>query len=80
MIWQAVVIKMYPYTLFNRGYHYILTVIDVLSKHAWVEPLKTKSKTNEVTKAIAKIIRDDVRKICILTEKRNFTTRMCRNS
>jgi len=26
-----------PYTRFNRGYHYILTVIDVLSKYAWAE-------------------------------------------
>jgi len=45
---------------FNRGYRYILTVIDVLSKHAWVEPLKAKNG-NEVTKAIAKIIRNDGR-------------------
>ncbi|XP_018397710.1 PREDICTED: uncharacterized protein LOC108775754 [Cyphomyrmex costatus] len=34
---------MRPYTRFNRGYHYILTVIDVLSKHAWAIPLKAKS-------------------------------------
>jgi len=34
---------MRPYTRFNRGYHYILTVIDVLSKHARAEPLKAKS-------------------------------------
>ncbi|XP_011878968.1 PREDICTED: uncharacterized protein LOC105568152 [Vollenhovia emeryi] len=44
----------------KRGYHYILTVIDVLSKHAWVVPLKAKSGC-EVTAAIAKIIRVDGR-------------------
>jgi len=38
----------------------ILTIIDVLSKHAWVVPLKTKSG-NDVTIAIAKIIQDDGR-------------------
>ena len=27
----------------NKGYKYLLTVIDVLSKYAWVEPLKSKS-------------------------------------
>ena len=27
----------------NQGYKYLLTVIDVLSKYAWVEPLKSKS-------------------------------------
>ena len=53
-------IEVRPYTRFNTDYHYILTVIDVLSKHAWAEPLKAKS-VNEVTKAIAKIIRDDGR-------------------
>ena len=35
MIWQADVIEMCPYTRFNRGYHYIRTVIDMLSEHAW---------------------------------------------
>ena len=29
----------------NKGYKYLLTVIDVLSKFAWVEPLKSKSAT-----------------------------------
>ena len=27
----------------NKGYKYLLTVIDVLSKYAWVEPSKSKS-------------------------------------
>ncbi|XP_077255649.1 uncharacterized protein LOC143893809 [Temnothorax americanus] len=56
-LWQADVVDMRPYTRFNRGYHYILTVIDVLSKHAWAVPIKTKSGP-EVTTVIAKIIRD----------------------
>ena len=30
---------------YNTGYKYLLTVIDVLSKFAWVEPLKSKSAT-----------------------------------
>ncbi|XP_071646745.1 uncharacterized protein [Temnothorax longispinosus] len=42
-LWQADVVEMRPYTRFNRGYHYILTVIDVLSNHAWAVPLKAKS-------------------------------------
>ena len=55
-LWQTDVV--HPYTRYNRSYHYIFTVIDVLNKHAWVEPLKAKSG-DEVMKAIAKIIRDD---------------------
>ena len=30
----------------NTSYKYILTVIDLFSKYAWVEPLKTKSGEN----------------------------------
>ena len=30
---------------YNKGYKYLLTVIDVLSKYSWVEPLKSKSAT-----------------------------------
>ena len=33
---------------YNKGYKYLLTVIDVLSKYAWVEPLKSKSATTLV--------------------------------
>ena len=51
------IVEMRPYSQFNQGHHYILTVIDVLSKYAWALPLKTKSGA-EVTKAFAKIFRD----------------------
>ncbi|XP_070170707.1 uncharacterized protein [Polyergus mexicanus] len=40
-LWQADVAEMRPYARFNKGYNYILTVIDVLSKYAWAVPLKT---------------------------------------
>jgi len=59
-LWQADLVEMRPYTRFNRGYYYILTVIDVLSKYAWAVPLKSKSG-NDVATVIAKIIRDDKR-------------------
>jgi transposase InsO family protein len=56
-LWQADIVEMRPYSRFNRGYHYILTVIDVLSKHAWAVPLKNKSG-KEVTQAFAGIFRE----------------------
>ncbi|XP_020296120.1 uncharacterized protein LOC109861047 [Pseudomyrmex gracilis] len=59
-LWQADVVEMRPYSRVNRGYHYILTVIDVLSKYAWAIPLKSKSG-REVTKAFAGILRDNKR-------------------
>ncbi|XP_024869216.1 uncharacterized protein LOC112452963 [Temnothorax curvispinosus] len=59
-LWQADIVEMRQYSRFNGGYHYILTVIDVLSKYVWTVPLKGKggSKTAD---AIAEIIRDSGR-------------------
>ena len=54
--WQVDIIKMRPYSSFNRSHHYILIVIDVLSKYAWAVPLKNKSGS-ETADAIVKIIR-----------------------
>jgi len=55
-LWQADIVEMRPYSDFNRGHYYILTVIDVLSKYAWTVPLKSKdgSKTADT---MAEIIR-----------------------
>ena len=33
-------VEMQPLKQWNRGMRYLLTVVDVLSKYAWVEPLK----------------------------------------
>ncbi|XP_025075762.1 uncharacterized protein LOC112553066 [Pogonomyrmex barbatus] len=51
-----------------------MTVIDVLSKYAWVLPLKSKSGS-EVAAALSKIFRDDdIRKIYKRTRTRSSTT------
>jgi hypothetical protein len=60
-LWQADIVEMRPYSRFNGGYHYILTVIDVLSKYAWAVPLKGKGGS-ETADAIAAIIRDSERR------------------
>ena len=54
--WEADLVIMDSLSKENNGYKYILTVIDVLSKYAWVEPLKTKSGENLV-KAFEKILK-----------------------
>ena len=41
--WVADLVEMQPLKQWNRGMRYLLTVIDVLSKYAWVEPLKSKT-------------------------------------
>ena len=41
--WQADLIDMQNYSRVNKGYNYLLTVIDNVSKYAWALPLKNKS-------------------------------------
>lgn len=54
--WQADLVDVVKYANENDGYKYLLTVIDNLSKFAWVVPLKNKTG-EEVTKALASIFR-----------------------
>ena len=55
--WEADLVIMDSLSKNNNGYKYILIVIDVLSKCAWVEPLKTKSGKNLV-KAFEQILKN----------------------
>lgn len=55
-LWQADLVEMIPYARENKGNKYLLTVIDVFSKYAWAEPVKTKS-ANDVTTAMTKIFK-----------------------
>ena len=41
--WQADLADLQTLSRWNRGYKYLLTCIDVLSKYAWVVPLKSRS-------------------------------------
>lgn len=56
-LWQADLVDMQPYAKVNKGFKYILTVIDVLSKYAWAIPLKSKS-AKDVRAAFTVIISD----------------------
>ena len=41
--WQMDLVDMQKLSRWNQGNKYLLTVIDVLSKHAWAVPIKSKS-------------------------------------
>ena len=41
--WVADLVEMQALKKWHRGVRYLLTVVDVLSKYAWVEPLKDKT-------------------------------------
>ena len=41
--WVADLVEVQRLAKYNRGIRYLLTVVDVLSKYAWVQPLKDKT-------------------------------------
>ena len=69
-IWEADLMDMRSIKSYNDGYSYVLTVIDVISKYAWAEPIKDKTSRN-VADAFARILsRSNGRKpICLQTDK-----------
>jgi hypothetical protein len=54
-LWQADLVEMLPYSKFNRGYRYILIVINTFSKYVWASPLKSK-QGKDVTLAMENIL------------------------
>ena len=66
--WAADLIETQNIAKFNRGFRYLLTVIDVLSKYAWVEPLKDK-KGLTVVQAFNRILKDKRKPQKLQTDK-----------
>ena len=66
--WEADLVIMDSLSKANNGNKYLLVVIDVLSKYAWVEPIKTKSGEN-IVKAFEKIFRKGRRPEKLHTDK-----------
>ena len=54
--WVADLVEVQPLAKYNRGIRYLLTVLDVLSKYAWVQPLKAKTGV-ALVKAFNKILK-----------------------
>ena len=54
--WVADLVEVQPLAKYNRGIRYLLTVVDVLSKYAWVQPLKDKTGV-ALVKAFEKILK-----------------------
>lgn len=56
-LWQADLVEMIPYAKFNKGYRYILVVINTFSKYVWVQPVQRKS-AKDVTFAMQTILKE----------------------
>ena len=55
--WQADLVDLKMYSKTNRGYTFLLTVIDVVSKYAWALPLKRKTAV-DLKNAFNKIFKE----------------------
>ena len=53
--WLADLVEVQPLKRWNGGHRYLLTLIDVLSKYAWVVPVKNKTGT-VVTQAFENVL------------------------
>lgn len=56
-LWQADLVEMQPYAKFNKGFRYILVVINTFSKYVWVQPVKRKTG-KEVAHAMKTILEE----------------------
>ena len=54
-VWECDLLQLISIKDYNDGFCYILVVVDVLSKYAWIEPLGDKTARN-VTSAFEKIL------------------------
>ena len=60
-IWGADLADMQLIKTFNKGFRFLLCVIDIFSKYAWVVPLKDK-KSIVITNTFQKIFKESNRK------------------
>ena len=68
-VWETDIIDLKAYKLNNNQFSYLLTIIDIFTKYAWVVPLKTKSAT-DVLKAFRGVLQSSKRKPRILRSDR----------
>ena len=67
-LWQADLVDVHSLAKENKWFKYLLTVIDVFSKFAWVVPLKTKDSLS-VTNAFKKILEGSRKPVKLQTDK-----------
>ena len=66
--WVADLVEMQRLARYNRGVRYLFTVVDVLSKYAWVQPLKAKTGVAMV-KAFETILKGRRKPIQLQTDR-----------
>lgn len=67
--WAADLADMKNLSRYNKGVKYLLTVVNVLSKYAWVVPMKNKTGA-EQKRAFESILKEGRRPLRLQTDKR----------
>ena len=67
-IWTADLVEKQQFSKWNKGYKYLLMVIDVVSKYGWIVPLKNK-KDDTVTEAFKTIFKEERKPEYLWTDK-----------
>ena len=67
-IWCSDLVKMQQFSKWNRGYRYLLMVLDVFNKYGWIIPLKDK-KGETVAKAFKTTLKDSRKPQYLWTDK-----------
>ena len=67
-IWAADLVEMQQFSKWNKGYKYLLMVIDVFSKYGWIVPLKNK-KGESVAEAFEGIFEEGRKPDMLWTDK-----------
>ena len=57
-IWCSDLVEMQKLSKWNKGYKYLLMVLDIFSKYGWIVPLKTRTGL-EVSKALQSIFKEN---------------------
>ncbi len=77
--WEADLVDMQEFKRMNKGYTFMLTVIDILSKYAWAIPLKNKTGV-EIVRAFRIIFKDDRKPFYLRTDRgKEFLNRSFQN-
>lgn len=66
-LWEADLTSMEKVAKYNRGFRYLLNVIDVFSRYAWSVPIKNKS-AESIVKAFKSILRKSKERVPLLLQ------------
>ncbi|XP_046751326.1 uncharacterized protein LOC124414422 [Diprion similis] len=70
--WQADLVDMTAYSSHNKGYKYLLTIIDIFPKYAWAVPIKFKSRKDVTTAMVSVLTQNRIPKHLHVDQGREF--------